>query len=245
MRLAVLGLVSGIAAAQTSIDFTGRYWAPASSVRIRVEAGGFGTDIDGGRDLGFTDTGFPEGVVSLAHGRQRLTFTYTPIEYSADQNVNRTISFRGRQYTIGTRVVSDLEVRHLQLTWTWQFIHAENDKFRLGPVIETDGFLMHGALAAPNLGFSEQEDLSIGLPTVGLALDLKPHRRIDIYGQVAGMKIGGYGYFVGSDSGIKIYAWRHLLFTAGYRTFNLHVDHAPDFARLQLRGPFAGAGFRF
>jgi hypothetical protein len=32
---------------------------------------------------------------------------------------------------------------------------------------------------------------------------------------------------------------------AGYRTFNLRVDNSPDFARLQLRGLFVGAGVRF
>jgi hypothetical protein len=78
-----------------------------------------------------------------------------------------------------------------------------------------------------------------------LALDIQPWRWIDIYGQAAGMDLGSYGYFIGSDAGVKVTAWRHLLLTAGYRTFNLHVENSPDFARLHIGGPFVGAGFRF
>jgi hypothetical protein len=62
---------------------------------------------------------------------------------------------------------------------------------------------------------------------------------------VSGMKAGSYGYFVESDAGVKVYPWRHLVVTAGYRTFNLHVESTPDFARMRMRGAFVGAGVRF
>src|SRR5262249_39792318 len=142
---------------------------------------------------------------------------------------NRTILFRGQQYTIGTRVISDLEVRQLELNWAFQFVRTHDGTLRFGPLIGADGFLLHGSLAAPNFNISQSEDVSVGLPVAGLALDIQPHRRIDIYGRVSGMEVGGYGYFVGGDAGVKVTPWRHLLLTAGYRTFNLHVDSAPDF----------------
>ena len=232
---------------QNSVEFTGRYWIPQMASRIRVEQAGFGTDIDTHADLGMQDTNFPEGGFTWQRGRSKLRFEYTPIDYSGDQNVSRTVVFRGRQYTVGTRVVSELEVQHLQLSWAYQFISAHNGVFRLGPMIEADGFIMRGSLAAPNLAtpFSQSEDLKAGLPTVGLALDIQPHRAVDIYGQVSGMQAGSYGYFVGSDSGVKVRTWKHLLLTAGYRTFNMHIESTPDFARMRMRGPFVGAGFRF
>jgi len=233
--------------AQNSIELTGRYWIPQMGSRIRVEANGFGTDIDARRDLGMPDTNFPLGGFTWRHGRSRLRFDYTPIDYSGDQTVSRTVVFRGQTYTVGTRVISDLQVRHLQLSWAYQFTVHEG-AFRIGPMVEADGFLMHGSLAAPNLKtapFQQAEDLNAGLPTVGVAMDIQPHRRVDIYGQVSGMQAGSYGYFVESDSGVKVRAWKHVLLTAGYRTFNLHVENSPDFARLRLRGPFIGAGLRF
>jgi hypothetical protein len=76
-------------------------------------------------------------------------------------------------------------------------------------------------------------------------MNITPHRAVDIYGQVGGLKAGDYGHFVSSEVGVKVTAFRHLLLSAGYRTFNLHIESEPDFARLRLRGPFVGAGLRF
>jgi hypothetical protein len=133
----------------------------------------------------------------------------------------------------------------LHLAWAFQFIRFHHGLVRLGPMVGVDGFLMHGTLAAPDFHIAESEELSVGLPVAGLALNIQPRRWLDIYGQAAGMDVSGYGYFIGSDAGVKVLPWRHLLVTAGYRTFNLHVENSPDFARLQIHGPFVGAGFRF
>jgi hypothetical protein len=239
-------LLSGIEA-QPTIDLEGRYWIPQMSSRLRVEAGGFGTDIDARRDLGMQDANFAEGGATLRAGGHQLGFLYTPIDFNADQNVSRTVVFRGQPYTVGTRVVSELEIQHLQLYWAYQFIRVADNRFRLGPMIEADGFIMHGSLAAPNLSqpITQKEDISVGLPTVGLALDIEPHRLLHVYGRVAGMKVGDYGYFIGSEAGVKVRPIKLLFFSVGYRTFNLHVENSPDFARLQLRGPFVGAGIHF
>ena len=210
-----------------------------------MERSGFGTDIDASRDLGIPDTNFPSGGVSWRHGRHRVGFLYTPNNFSGDQTVTRTITFGGRQYTVGARVVSGLEVQHLQLGWTWQFIDIRDGLVRFGPLLEADGFLMHGRLSAPDLAFSEREKLWAGLPAVGVALDIQPNSHVDLYAQAAAMKAGDYGYFIGSDAGIKVYFWKHVLLTAGYRTFNVHVKHSRDFANFRLHGPFVGAGFRF
>ena len=59
------------------------------------------------------------------------------------------------------------------------------------------------------------------------------------------MSAGSYGYFVNSDSGVKVRVWKQLMLTAGYRTFNLHVATSQDFANFRLRGPFVGGGLRF
>ncbi len=149
--------------------------------------------------------------------------------------------------TVDRRFRRAPDVQHLQLSWAFQFIRVKDGKFRLGPMVEADGFLLHGKLAAPNLTtpITETEDLWAGLPTVGLAMDINPVRTIDIFGEASGMRAGSYGYFVSSDAGVRVRALRHLLLTAGYRTFSLHVESSPDFAHMRLHGPFIGAGFSF
>jgi hypothetical protein len=169
---------------------------PQMASRIRVEAAGFGTDIDAQRDLGMTDTNFPDGDATWQHGRNRVRFSYTPIDYTGDQTVTRSIVFRGQSYTVGTRVVSEIEARHLQLSWANQFIRLHEGMFRIGPMVEADGFVLRGSLNAPAFGVAQSEDLKAGLPTFGLAMDIQPRRTIDIYTQVSGMQVGSYGYFV-------------------------------------------------
>jgi hypothetical protein len=237
-------LWSSAATAQHGFELSARYWFPDMAGTVRVARGGIGTDLDARTDLGIDNTNFPQGNVTWYHGRSSLGFAYTPIEYSGDDVLSRTVVFNGRTYSASTRVLSDIRARHLQLGWSYQFVNLAAGRFRLGPPVEANGFLLHGRLDAPNFSITESEDLSVGLPTFGAALDIHPHRMLGVYGKVSGFKAGSYGYFVSSDSGIKL-RWRLLLLTAGYRTFNLHVEASNDFAHLRLRGPFVGAGFAF
>ena len=244
----LLPSLGGVLAAQRAVEFEARYWMPVTHSRIRVNDNGVGTDIDFKKDLGVPDSKFPEGRFTYyGKGRSRLRFTYTPIEYSGDIVVNRTLVFDGQQYAFGTRVLSNLKIQHLQLGWAYQFINVHKGLFKLGTLLEGNGFLFSGRLRAPNLSpaVDKQADLSVGLPTAGLALDINPHRKVNLFAEFSGMKLGKYGYFINSDAGVKIYPVSKLFVTAGYRNFNLHATVDPNFARVELRGPFVGGGARF
>jgi hypothetical protein len=132
--------------AQSSWEFVGRAWFADPGSRIRAVQNGFGTDIDARGDLGITRTTLPEGGFAWRRGRSLLRFEYAPIDLTGDQTVSRTLVFRGQSYTVGTRIVSDLSVQHLQLSWAYQVVNAHDGRFRLGPMIEADGFLMRGSL---------------------------------------------------------------------------------------------------
>src|SRR6266496_441626 len=150
----------GSLSAQATIELEGRYWFSNFNSKIRVERNGLGTDIDARNDLGFSDSNFPEGRIAVHLGHSRLSFDYTPIDFSGDQTVSRTLIFNGRTYTLGTRVVSGLEVRHLQLGWTYQFRLAGR-RVKLGPLVEAHGFLLNGRLRAPAVNIDSNEDLSV------------------------------------------------------------------------------------
>jgi hypothetical protein len=248
----VTGITMGLFAtempAQRAVEFEGRYWIPRFTSRFRVDSNRLGTDVDGKQDLAFPDTNFPEGRFTFqGKGRSRLSFSYTPIDYSGGGTITRSVLFHGQQYTVGTRVLSGLEVQHLQLSWTYQFIQVKDGLFKLGPLVEGNGFLMHGRLRAPNLtpAIDQREDLSVGLPTVGLAMDINPHRMVNLSGTVSGLKAGDYGQFINSSAAVKVRPVENLFFTAGYRTFNLSAQSSPVFVTLHLRGPFVGGGIRF
>jgi hypothetical protein len=243
-RLMLFAIVTGMAFAQPRVELEGRYWFSEFNSAIRVERNGLGTDIDARNDLGFSDSGFPSGRAAVYLGHSRLSFEYTPIDFSGDQTVSRTLIYNGRTYTFGTRVISGMEVRHLQLSWIYQFRLLEG-RLKIGPLAEAHGFLLKGRLQAPEVNVDSEEDLSVGLPTAGLALEISPRNWVDIYGEASGMSVGDYGHFIRSEVGLRVRPVSHLQLSAGYRTFNLRVDASADFARLHLRGPFLGAGFRW
>src|SRR5437016_10513879 len=110
---AAVVLTAAILPAQSGFDFVGRYWIPQMSGRIRVDQNGFGTDIDARQDLAIPDTNFAQGSFTWQHRRNRVRFTYTPVDYAGDNTVTRTIVFKGTPYTVGTRIVSELAVQHL------------------------------------------------------------------------------------------------------------------------------------
>src|SRR5690242_5936532 len=102
MRLRTVFLVlwpAAAAHAQNGFEAAARYWFPNMASTLRVARGGIGTDLDARRDLGMGDTNFPEGEVTWVRGRSRLSFDYTPIEYSGDAVLARTVVFNGRTYT--------------------------------------------------------------------------------------------------------------------------------------------------
>src|SRR6185295_12898241 len=61
-RFLLIFVWAGALYAQVSVEVEGRYWFSQINSRIRVERNGFGTDIDAGKDLGFTDSNFPRGA---------------------------------------------------------------------------------------------------------------------------------------------------------------------------------------
>jgi hypothetical protein len=144
-------------------------------------------------------------------------------------------------------VLTNFRIQYLQLGWAYQFINIHKGVFKLGTLLQGNGFLMKGRLRAPSLtpAIDDQESLSAGLPTVGLAMDINPHRKLNLFANVSGIKLGKYGYFLNSDVGVKILPVKYGFFTAGYRNFNLDAKSDPDFVRIELRGFFVGGGAHF
>jgi len=146
-------------------------------------------------------------------------------------------------YTFGTRVVSSLELRDFRLGWAYQFINVADRKFRLGTFLQGHGLWLKAALAAPNLSppISESDRLTVGLPMIGLAMDIHPHPRMNISGDFSGLKAGKYGYAVDGELSLKMAPVRHLGLVAGYRSFRLNPKVGPDFAVVRISGLFIGA----
>jgi hypothetical protein len=76
-------------------------------------------------------------------------------------------------------------------------------------------------------------------------LSVTPISALDIFAEVSGMTFGGFGHIVDAEAGVRFIPIRFLTLSAGYRVFDVRVEHDDDFAKLKLTGPFIGASVRF
>ncbi len=246
-----LGVITGkadVTLAEPQIEFEGYYWLPDLSAEGRVSKSGIGTDIDFKNDLGLDDENFPEARFTWYMGpKSRLRLSYIQVGYSGDKHVAKTIDFNGKTYAGNTRVVTDLEAKYARFGLINQFINIADGKVKFGPLIELKGFWVDASLEAPDLSLpiKESEDFAIGLPTLGFALDIAPHKKVNLFAEVSGMPAGNYGYFFDGEAGIKIIPIENLSIAGGYRVFKIEAKNDSDYADLDISGPFIGATLRF
>jgi hypothetical protein len=235
-------LYAGPSPAQEAVvDFEGRYWVTDLSAVTKVQKSGRGTDVDFKSDLKLSDKNFPEGRMTVfVNPDNRLTLSYTPVDYSTDTRINRTVEFGGQTYSVNSRVIGDLKMQYLKLGWTWQFINLERGMFKLGTLVEGKGFWGDVTLAAPEQSppIKETRSFFAVLPALGLALDVNPVPFLNFYGEFSGMTALQYGYLWEGEAGVRFIPFRNFTISGGYRIFNVEARDDPDFARIRLSGPF-------
>ena len=244
-------LVATLASAQV-LELEGRYWPAALTATVRVtgdhaEVPSDISTINLKSDLGLKDKDLKDFRLTLFTGpNSRLRMAYVKMDYSADQNITRTILFNGQLYTVGTRVLTTLNLDYWRYGWVWEFVGGPFSKVKFGTLLEAKTISVDAGLSAPELAppVAEKKSFSATVPTVGLVLDINPSRMLNIFAEVSGMSLGDKGHAWDGEAGLKLVLGSHLLVSGGYRYFDLRVNDKPDFATLKNSGPFVGAGLR-
>ena len=246
-------------AADAIVEFEGRYWMPDLTAEGKVTSFGIsGSDLNFKSELGIQDEDFPEGRFIWHTGpNSRIRAYYTAAEFEGDQMISQTIKFDGKTYTAGTQVKSNLDLQYFGLGWLWDFTNLLDGKVKAGAILELKGVTGDLSLDAPTLAISESEDLIAGLPTLGVSFavnpfkDEKPYKSENIfsdlgfYAEAAGMSAGTYGYFIDAEAGVKWVPVKFVSVSGGYRVVSLKAEYEDDYAKIELKGPFAAASIRF
>ena len=228
------------------LEFEGRYWFTDLEGRVKITEDDIGTDINFKKDLDIKDEGYPELRFTLYTGKKsKIRFAYAQVGYEGDENIGRTILFDGTTYNVGTRVVTDLDVKYYRIGWAWQFINIDNGFFKLGTLIDAKGFWTKTTLEAPDVALKEKERVVFVIPTIGAALDINPHKMLNIFAEFSGLPAGKYGYVYDAEAGIKLIPIRILSIIGGYRIMEFKAEYHEDFAKAKVHGPFVGATVRF
>jgi len=240
-------LYSGIALAQEpTVEFEGRCWVTDLDAKVKVSKSGIGEKFDLKSDLGVDDQNLPEGRLYWHTGpSSRIRFAYTQADFKGDETVTRSIQFSGQTFNVGTRVVSKFDIKYFRFSWIWQFLNFIGDKLKLGTIIEAKAINADVSLEAPDLSVKESEKFWGGLPTVGLALDINPVNKVDLFAEFSGLGAGNLGYFFDAEAGIKFMPTKYFAIIGGYRTISIKAEDSHNFASMNMRGPFVGATLRF
>jgi hypothetical protein len=244
--LAVL-LVPGVAFAQL-VELEGRYWFTDLKASVNAKSGSVpGTDIDFADDLGLESGDAPEARLTFFAGPfSRIRLAYTHLNFEGDKTLGRTITFAGDTFTANARVASELEIHYGRVGWLWQPLTIPG-KLRFGGLLEAKGFFIDASLRTRGTtpAVKESAFFPLVLPTLGLALDVTPLPKGNLFAEASGLPAGDLGHIVDAEAGIRFVPIRFFSLSTGYRIFDIRVGESDDFAKLRISGPFVGASLRF
>jgi hypothetical protein len=228
------------------VDVEGRYWFTDLDASTRVESGSIpGTRIDVGQDLDVHDENLPEVRLTFSTGlNSKLRLAYLQGRFDGETTLGQSLQFSGTTFGANTRVDTDLDLYYGRIGWTWQFPVVPG-VFRVGPLVEVKGLVIDAAVRSPGTGLRESALLPMVFPTVGAMLSVTPIAALDLFAEVSGMTFGSLGHVVDAEAGVRFIPIRFFTLSAGYRVFDVRIEHDDDFAKLKLSGPFVGASFRF
>ena len=231
------------------VEIGGFLWGPTPEVDITSESLGIiGSRIDFVSDLGIERSWFKQlRVVARAATKHKFRFEYTPINYSAQANLKRTIIFNGIAYPISLPVTTELKWKAYRFGYEYDFVYR--DRGFVGLVLEAkytdiqatlsnviDKEFVHARGPVPAVGFIGRGYVAPNIAITGeftffpLPQDTFDRYKakyydLDLYGTV------NFTDYVGAQ--------------VGYRSFDVfyHIDE--DEGDLRLRGLYFGGLVRF
>ncbi|MFA4915923.1 MAG: hypothetical protein WC560_04555 [Syntrophales bacterium] len=241
---ALVGLTFFVCSVATADAFElgarGYYWFPTFKSDLRVDNGIVGTEVDAKDTLGVGNEDFPSVEAFAGIGKHHWSIMYTSVDYSGSTTLSQTLIFRGRQYTAGTDVATDIEFTMLDLEYQFDILNLENlpAGFSIGAIGKIKYLDGEAKLNAPSLGFDEKETFQIPLPMVGLGAHVGILADIlEARAKITGMSYSGNTIY----EGLADVSWTPLPFIdlhGGYKIIKLDVDESGIYLNSEFSGPY-------
>lgn len=241
--------LSGLAIGEKyHIELAGTLWNPTVFGSVSsAEFGLAGTALDFTTDLGFEQTRFKDLRIVLRPARKhRLRAQYTPIAYSGESVLQRTITFRGIKFDAALPIVSEFEWKVWRFGYEYDFIYR--DRGFLGVLFEGRYTQFVASLDAP--GRSEFTSAKAPLPAIGIVGRAYVLPSVALNFEVSGLKLPNVdpkyeaNYYDWDING-TINLTHNVGVEIGWRRMTTYLKVDTDEADMKFQGMWFGAALRY
>lgn len=244
LSLTVLALVFGAKPAfagdlpkEEEYKLRGEYleWRPKLSSQVGATISGItGNFVDLEDDLGVTDerTYQIRAALQVAPGH-KLRFSYTPVDYSGDVRVGRTVTILGQTFDFSTQVVSSLKGKLYFGAYEFDIVKTRAGYF--GLLLGAQYFDGGAAVAAPEFNVREAVSPTVPIPVFG-ATARGYVGKLSFEGEFSGLTIGERGHAYELNLGARFHVLQKLAATGGYRLVKVQGHDNTDFLSLKMGG---------
>jgi len=235
---------AGMAQADETVAIKAGFMMLKPTGEFTATLNNIGTRIDMEKDLNFSNSKQATGEISVNLGDSLFTLGFVPMSFSGSGILNRTISFNGTAFNIGTTVQSEFKADIIDLGYTYYIINMDDtpSRFQLG--IETSLKTVIAKTSMTSLGQTASKNTTVPIPTLGVRARVALADFIGLVGRVGYLGYSGNS-FLDADAQVEFSPLPTLGIYAGYRHLNLKIDTAGVYANTTFKGPYAGAFFRF
>jgi hypothetical protein len=210
--------------------------------------------VDFQKDLGFNSYSTFAAKADWKFTRKNHFYVSLSRFNSSRQTIlDRTITFRGQTFEVGTSIRSDLHAFLVAPGYQYDIIRRKRGHLGLG--VQVNMFNTSAKISTPAEGggvVSAKGSLLAPIPVAGpdYRIYLTDSPRVFVEGNVYGMYLFGYGNFVSTTDVLGLTLNKHISLNAGYQLGSrLVVNNSASANRIGLRltqqGAVAGAEFSF
>jgi hypothetical protein len=232
---------------QYHIEAVFNLWNPNLDATISSESLGIiGDNVNIKTDLGYVDKTIREFRLVLRPAKKhKFRIAYTPVDYSGDVILKRTITFNGIKFDVGLPIQTEFKWNTWRLGYEYDFLY--HDRWFVGFIAEvrqTDAELM---LQSPV--DDEFTKASGPVPAIGGIARFYPERHTSITGEFTGFKLPEVHNYQGDFYDFDIYGTysftKNFAAQGGYRTLDASYIAKKDTGELKLNGVYFAGVVRF
>ncbi len=239
---------------QYRVEFTLRFWSPTPQLSLSTgDLAGLGVGpVDFVQEFGLEKDRFTEYSVISKAGKHKFRYGSIPISYSKEAVITRTIQFGGLTVPVSAPVSMNVDWRLRRYGYEWDFVSA--GRGYLGMITDVKDNKFSANIEAGPYG-SEDADVRVWVPTVGLGARAYPHRLVSVTGEfnIEVTRFKGFdrlktdwdGHFVDFDVYATVNAGHNFAILGGYRSLKVDYTSDTDTANMRMKGFYWGGNVRF